>query len=161
MKAQTLPSISITLKPSFVILGCYFLISILCCISIYISSITSIVKILSLIIVVICFTYVVLRDVLLYLPWSWHVISVTSIGELRLKNKRNQIFKIQLLPSTFNHPVLMVLNFKRTPFLLGWRCSVMLTPWQVDDVQAFRRLRIWLKWWPHHPDLVLDSAFDE
>ena len=149
MKVQTLPSIHLTLKPSFIILGCYFFISILCCISIYISDIPLYLKVLGLILVTVSLLYIVLRDVLLYLPWSWQTIHVSSLGVLTLVNKRNQSFQVSLLPSTFIHPVLTVLNFKKTPFLMGWCHSVMLTPWQVHNQQSYRRLRVWLNWWPH------------
>lgn len=161
MKAQTLPSVHVVLKPSIVILGCYFLISILSCISIYISSMSMVVKALSIAIVASAFAYIVMRDALLILPWSWHAVSVTSLGELRLENRKKEIVETQLLPSTFNHPFLTVLNFKRTSRSSGWRNSVMLTPWHVIDPYAYRQLRVWLKWWPHQIDLAPVEVFDE
>jgi hypothetical protein len=149
MKEKTLPSIHVILKPSYVILGYYFFISTLCCVSILIVMIPSIVKVLSLVIITLSFIYIVLRDVLLLLPWSWQSVTVTSLGQLRLVNQKNQVFDIDLLPSTFNHPFLTVLNFKRMPFEMGWCSATLITPWQVYDMQAYRRLRVWLKWWPH------------
>jgi hypothetical protein len=158
MKEKTLPPIHVILKPSYIILGYYFIISILCCVSIFIVTIPSSFKVLSLVTITLSFIYIVLRDVLLLLPWSWQSVSVTSLGELRMVNQKNQVFDIDLLPSTFNHPVLTVLNFKRIPFNMGWSSSALITQWQVYDVQAYRRLRVWLKWWPHQ---VASDAFTE
>jgi len=158
MKAKTLPSIHVILKPSFVILGCYFLISMLCCLSIVIAPIPNLIKALSLVMITLSFLYIVLRDALLLLPWSWQSATVSSLGELRLVNQRNQVFDVDLLPSTFNHPILTVLNFKRIPLEMGWRNSVLITQLQVYDKDAYRRLRVWLKWWPHQVDS--EDAFE-
>jgi hypothetical protein len=152
MRERTLPSIHIVLKPSFIILGLYLLISILSCLSIVISPLAILIKLLSLILVILSLVYIILRDVLLVLPWSWQSINIAASGELRLLNNRQQQLTVAVLPSTFNHPWLTVLNFKRTTVAMGWRSSVVLTRWQVHDRQAYRRLRVWLKWWPHQAE---------
>ncbi|HAF00489.1 MAG TPA: hypothetical protein DCO68_02375 [Methylophilaceae bacterium] len=153
-----MPAISIVLKPSYLMLGCYAGVSILSCMALLLTDIPIIAKMLLVSICILLLIYIVMRDALLLLPWSWHKLEVNSQGELRLVNRRMQVFTLSLAESTFIHPYLTVLNFKG---LSGWKRqhSVVLTRWQVHDLQQFRQLRTWLKWWPHTSDSKAHDTF--
>jgi hypothetical protein len=149
MKKQLMPAICIRLKPSYQVLGCYLGISTLSSIAILQVDMPIIAKILLILICNLMSFYVILRDALLVLPWSWQRVEVSSHGELKLVNQDQKTFQLQLSVSTFNHPYLTVLNFKHFGRLWGRQHSLVLTRWQVDDTQQYRQMRVWLKWWPH------------
>jgi hypothetical protein len=158
MKTRTIPAISVVLKPSQLILGCYVGISMLSVIALMLTRISSVLQCVLIFVVIIATIFTVLQDVLLRLPWSWHQIEVSSHGLLKLTMKNGEIFNVELKPTSINHPWLTVLQFQRVGTGIGARNTAMLTPWQVTDLSQYRKLRVWLKWGsPLKPDHTLDT----
>lgn len=152
MKSRVIPTIYIEFKPSKWILGCYAFISIASMGCLLLVPILYWLKILMVIIVLIVTVYVMMRDIFLLLPWSWHSLVVNSKGEVLLTNRLQQVYQPVLNASSVNFPALTVLNFKRTSLELGWRSSCWMTPSQVHDADQYRKLRVWLKWGQHSPN---------
>jgi hypothetical protein len=158
MKTRTIPAISVVLKPSQLILGCYVGISMLSVIALILTRISGVLQCVLIFVVIIATIFTVLQDVLLRLPWSWHQIEVSSHGQLKLTMKNGEIFNVELKPTSINHPWLTVLQFQRVGTGIGARNTAMLTPWQVTDLSQYRKLRVWLKWGsPLKPDHTLDT----
>jgi hypothetical protein len=158
MKTRTIPAISVVLKPSQLILGCYVGISMLSVIALILTRISGVLQCVLIFVVIIATIFTVLQDVLLRLPWSWHQIEVSSHGQLKLTMKNGEIFNVELKPTSINHPWLTVLQFQRVGTGIGTRNTAMLTPWQVTDLSQYRKLRVWLKWGsPLKPDHTLDT----
>lgn len=163
MKTRIIPAIHLMLKPSYWILGCYVLVSMLCLISVLLATLPLLLKCAIALAVIIATIYTILQDVLLRLPWSWKLVEVTSQGKVRIHNQRGDMHEVALLASTVSHPWLTILRFKRLPYQQGWRNSVMITPWQSRDLQQYRKQRVWLNWgkvdakhpsYPHFADDV-------
>lgn len=95
--------------------------------------------------------YYTLRDALLLLPWSWYRIEVSSVGLLRLTNKQGQQFNPELNPTSFIHPLLVILNVKqiesKQTLFAGSLPAVVL--FMLPTCQQHRQLRVWLRWWKH------------
>lgn len=80
------------------------------------------------------------------LPWSWQRVDVSSQGVVSVTTKRQQARDIQLLASSVNHRWLTILHIKRSSIPSGMSRTLLLTPWQVQDTNQYRKLRVWLKW---------------
>jgi len=146
MKTKTVPAIYLKLKPSYWILGCYVLVSILGLLSLLLATLPLLLKCVIAITVIIATIYTILQDVLLCLPWSWQLVEVTSQGQVRVHNQRGDMFEVALRASTVSHPWLTILRFNRLAYRHGLRNSLMITTWNVQDQQQYRRLRVWLNW---------------
>jgi hypothetical protein len=149
MKTRAIPAIQVTLKPSYIVLGCYLSVSILSIIALLLTQLSWIVISGIGLLIIIATIYWILQDALLRMPWSWQMVEVTSLGKLRLTNQRHETFETNVLPSSVNHPWLTVLHVKRASRQFGFRNSAMLTPWQVSNLGQYRQLRVWLKWGNH------------
>lgn len=150
MKNRLLPAIDVAMKPSLLLLSALSIISILSCFGIGLLLIPFSIKLFGVVIIIFSTLYYILRDALLLLPWSWHRIEVSSIGELRLTNKQGQQFLPDLAPTSFIHPLLVILNVKHPikPILLRRNLpSVVL--FTKPSSQQHRQLRVWLRWWKH------------
>ncbi len=101
-------------------------------------------------IVVISTTYLILRDVLLLMPWSWQRLQVNHLGELNLFNNHRQSFAPKLKATTFIHPLLIILDVKESKLRTGFFSGIpmVLITSQMDKEQH-RQLRVWLRWWKH------------
>ena len=146
MKTRIVPAICVTLKPSYFILGCYLSVSMLSIIALLITNFTWLLKGLVVGIIIIASIYSVMQDVLLRFDWSWRTIEVTHQGKLKLTTNNNVTFELPLEASSVNHRLLTVLHFKRLPMRFAFRGVAVLSPWQVVDIQQYRKLRVWLKW---------------
>lgn len=158
MKIRIVPAIQITLKPSFIILGCYVLLSMLSLLSLIYTTLPLLIKCVIAFAVIIASIYTILQDALLTLPWSWHLVEVTSQGKVRIHNRRGDVFEVVLLDSTVSHPWLTILRFRALPFQHGLRSSLMMTAWNIHDPQQYRKLRVWLNW--GKPNAVPDQPLD-
>lgn len=162
MKTRIVPAIHLMLKPSYWILGCYVLVSMLSLMGVLLATIPHLLKYGIAFAVIIATIYAILQDVLLRLPWSWKLVEVTSQGKVRIHNQRGDMLEVALLTSTVSHPWLTILRYKRLPYRQAWRNSLMVTPWQVQDAQQYRKLRVWLNWGkvdakhPSHPHFADD-----
>lgn len=146
MKTRIIPAIHLKLEPSYIILGCYVLVSMLCLISVVLATLPLLLKCAIAFAVIIAIIYAILQDVLLCLPWSWRLVEVTSQGQVRVHNQRGDRIEVTLLASTVSHPWLTILRFKRLAYPYGLRNSLTITAWNVQDPQQYRKLRVWLNW---------------
>ena len=145
MRQHATSNIEIKLKPSKILLGCYSLISIVSLFSLYVLPIGQPLKWLATLLVIIATFYVVLRDALLRLPWSWQKVCVQPSGAIVLYTHK-QTLEVDLLNSSVNHPYLVVLNFKRISKQFGFQQAVYLTHYRVKNPDQLRQLRVWLNW---------------
>ncbi len=158
MKTRIVPAIYLKLTPSYIILGCYVLVSMLCLISLVLATLPLILKCAIACAVIIAIIYTILQDVLLCLPWSWRIVEVTSQGHVRVHNQRGDRIEVALLASTVRHPWLTILRFKRLAYQYGLHNSLMITAWNVEDPQQYRKLRVWLNW--GKPNAAGDQPLD-
>ncbi len=87
--------------------------------------------------------YFIAQHALLSLPWSLIGLDLNSRNELTVTDRRGMQVAVTIMPSTFVAAYLTVLNVKLdTRF---WQRSLVLTPDRVDE-DAFRQLRVWLRW---------------
>lgn len=95
--------------------------------------------------IIIAALYVIFRDALLGLPWSWQKVCVLPSGVVKLYTA-TQAIEVELLNSSVNHPYLVVLNFKHAGKLFGYQQAVYLTHIRVQNPERLRQLRVWLNW---------------
>lgn len=150
MKIRLLPAIDVVMKPSILLLSALSIISILSCFGISLLSIPFSIKLFGVVVIICSTLYYILRDALLLLPWSWQRIEVTSVGQLRLTNKQGQQFLPDLAPTSFIHPLLVILNVKHPvrPILLARNLPAVVL-FTKPSSQQHRQLRVWLRWWKH------------
>lgn len=154
MKNRILPAIDVVVKPSLLLLGVLSVISILSCLGIGVLPLIFPIKFVMILVVLFSTTYYILRDALHLLPWSWQRVEVSSLGQLRLTNKRGEQFMPELDASSFIHPYLIILNMKKPP-LRHWLSTVTLPALILcaePQCQQQRQLRVWLRWWKHESD---------
>jgi hypothetical protein len=137
--------IVIQLKPSRLLLGVLGCVSIMSCIILAQLPILPAIKWLLIITVMVRTVYLVLRDVLLYLPQSWKSLEVSSIGQLKLTNRQGQQFTPELARSSFVHSFMIILNIKKSFLSIGLPTVLLIT--NKENAESLRRLRIWLRWW--------------
>lgn len=151
MRNQTTPSIAIALKPSYLILGWYAMVSIVSVLSLVWLPIVMPVKLVLIACVIIAGLYVIIRDAFLMLPWSWQHVAVDGKGNITLSTREKRKLDVILTSSTLNHAHLVVLNFKRAGRRFGYQRAVYLTPIRVENPDQLRLLRVWLRWHKHKP----------
>ncbi len=72
-----------------------------------------------------------------------HSLMLSAEGKLsvRFSGKETEFFPVTILPSATVHPWLTVLRLEYE----GHSLNLMITPDAIDS-EAFRRLRVWLRW---------------
>lgn len=88
-----------------------------------------------------------LRNALLRLPWSWHLIEVEHAGILIVRNRRGQQFQHVLSAYTFIHVACTIHNFKRNGFQFALTPVTVLKTSANED--ASRQLRVWFHMFKH------------
>lgn len=112
-------------------------------------------KILICVPAVLAAAYFIAQDALLWLPWSLTDLALDSKGELSVTRKDGLVGTASVLPSSFVAAYLTVLNLKiGTSY---WRSNLLLAPDRVD-AEAFRRLRVWLRWGDSERNQIKTSA---
>lgn len=143
MKNRLMQPIKIQLQASLLLLGALLCVSMLACMSVIILAIPFTLKLCLLAAIILSTVYYTLRDALQQFPWSWQLVEVTSLGQLRLTNQRGEQFMPKLDASSYIHPLLVILNAKSARALP----AVLL--FSQADCEQHRRLRVWLRWWQH------------
>lgn len=87
--------------------------------------------------------YFIAQDALIFLPWSFAGLALDAKGELLVTRKDGLDSLVNVLPSSFVAAYLTVLNLKIVTS--PWRRNILITPDRVD-ADAFRQLRVWLRW---------------
>ena len=159
-KSVLTKSIVLQLAPSSLLLGLLVLVATASAMIICFSPIILSIKCAVFVLIIASTAYFILRDALLILPWSWQIVEVDVKGELKLINKRQQVFKPQIAATSFTHQYLTILNFKREGFKMVLP-PVLLMPQfsnRKDDAknesvykqkEALRRLRVWMRFFKH------------
>jgi hypothetical protein len=88
-------------------------------------------------------SYILARDVWLYLPHSLVRLELTYQGEIKLTRKNGQIELAQIMPSSYVTSSLTILHLK--PHISRWQTYLLILPDSVSQVR-FRQLRVWLLW---------------
>lgn len=94
-------------------------------------------------VVLFCTFYHIARDALLRMPWSITALEVSSKGSLRYLPRAGDWIEAEVLGDSFVTPWLTVLNL-RLPERRFARHVVVLP--DAVDAEAYRGLRVWLRW---------------
>jgi toxin CptA len=78
-----------------------------------------------------------------WLPGSVVALKLATDGALSIRRKRGDWVSVEVLGSSFVHPMLTIINLKLEA--RRFPVHVLLMP-DVLDAESFRRLRVWLKW---------------
>jgi toxin CptA len=98
---------------------------------------------LSLTALVIGFSTYHVMDAVLHLPWSLVGLELNSKGELHVQCKDGKKQSVTVLEDSVVLPYLTILNLKMGE--RRWRRHMLITPDRVEP-NAFRQLRVWLRW---------------
>lgn len=156
MRPTLAQPIYIKLIPSKLMLGLVIGVSIISSAILFCLPISVGTKCAIIALILVSSTYYILRDSLLWLPWSWQVIAVDSKGQLKLSNQRGEEFKPTLAASSFVHANLTILNFRGAIFWRALPPVILFTNTQNAD--EMRQLRVWLRWSKHSKLSQEDSA---
>jgi toxin CptA len=135
--------IQLNLKPSYWLAGLLAVSSLGACIIVLCMPMPVSVKIFICVPVVLAAAYYIAQDALVLLPWSCTDLALNTKGELLVTRKDGLVSLAGVLPSSFVAAYLTVLILKTGAS--RWRRNLLLTPDRVD-AEAFRRLRVWLRW---------------
>ena len=94
--------------------------------------------------IIVATAYAVMQHAWLVLPASCRMLELDAKGGLQLLRNDGTREEALLLPDSFVNARLTVLNVK----IGRRRRSVLLTP-DRTEAEAFRRLRVWLRWGRH------------
>jgi toxin CptA len=113
-------------------------------------------KILICVPVIAATVYFIAQDALLRLPWSLVAIDLNHNGQLYVMDVRGRKYAASVLPGSFVAAYLSVINFRLDGDDAGTalrRRNCLLIPQRVDR-DAFRKLRVWLRW---HSEKIPES----
>jgi len=160
MKPILSKSIVLQLAPSPLLLGLLLLVATASAMIILFVPIMLSIKCTFFVLIIASTAYFIGRDALLMLPWSWQTIEVDVKGELKLTNKKQQVFKPQIAATSFTHQHLTILNFKRNGLKLALPPILLLPNFlgrkkycndndESADNDELRRLRVWMRLFKH------------
>ena len=144
---SVLQPIHIKFKRSNLILGLLLGVSIACCFILPALSLSLMIKLATIFLIMISSGYLIWRDALLMLPWSWQILDVNAKGELSITNNRGEVFQPALAINSFIHTKLVILNFKRNGFKFAPAPVIVWV--SQENEHELRRLRVWLRWFKH------------
>ncbi len=143
MRALFTKPIVIHLYPSLLLLGLLFVVATLSSVILFTLPIGLAFKIAIFALIVLTSAYYIARDAMLILPWSWKSVIVDTKGMLTIINNRNHRFKRHLEISSFVHEQCVILNLQNEGFSFALHSVLLLN--NVDNPEALRRLRVWLR----------------
>ncbi len=143
MKTIFAKSIVIQLSPSPLLLALLLAVATISSLIVLSLSMLLSIKLILFGFILLSSAYFIARDALLALPWSWRIVEVDTKGVLTLVNKRQQRIQAQLAPTTFVHEYCVILNLKNQG--MHWALPPVLLFNNVDNADALRRLRVWLR----------------
>ena len=146
---SVLQPIHIKLKHSNLILGLLLGVSIACCFILPTLPLSLMIKLATIFLIMISSGYLIWRDALLMLPWSWQILDVNAKGELSITNNRGEVFQPALAINSFIHTKLVILNFKRNGFKFAPAPVIVWV--SQENEHELRRLRVWLRWFKTQP----------
>ena len=147
MRPSLAQPIYIKLMPSKLMLGFIIGVSIISIVILLYLPISVSIKLAVIALILASSTYFILRDSLLWLPWSWNAVEVDNKGQLKISNQRGEEFQPALAASSFVHANLTILNFKQASIMRALPQVILFNSTQNAD--EMRRLRVWLRWNKH------------
>ena len=139
MRPSLAQPIYIKLMPSKLMLGFIIGVSIISIVILLYLPISVSIKLAVIALILASSTYFILRDSLLWLPWSWNAVEVDNKGQLKISNQRGE-----------------ELNFKQASIMRALPQVILFNSTQNAD--EMRRLRVWLRWNKHSKLSQEDSA---
>lgn len=103
-----------------------------------------VIKVIAVLCVIATSIYFALRDAAVTLPSSWQFLTIDTKGNLKISNRRGQIFKPELADNCFISKQLIILNFQRKGLRLVMPPVISFT--NLENTDDLRRLRVWLRW---------------
>jgi toxin CptA len=146
--------IRLVLRPSYRLAAILAVAGLTACIIIACMPMLLSVKITICVPVVIFTAFFIVREALLCLPRSLIAVNLDSKGEMTVVNGTGVEMAVAILPDSFVSAYLTVLNLK--PVAGACRRSLILTTDRVDR-EAFRQLRVWLRWGNGEPASAQDQ----
>ena len=143
MKPALKPSIRLVLKPSLCLAWILSSVSVAACLLCAWMPLPIWGKLLLILLIAGISIYLILRDALLALPWSWREISLNAKDEIVFTQNNDLSLHVEIQPSSVVMPLLTVLNVKPRGRLCS-RSLVLLS--DSADTDELRRWRAWLKW---------------
>ena len=98
---SVLQPIHIKLKHANLTLGLLLGVSIACCFILPALPLSLMIKLATIFLIMISSGYLIWRDALLMLPWSWQILDVNAKGELSITNNRGEVFQPALAINSF------------------------------------------------------------
>ena len=135
--------IKLNLKPSYWLAALLTFSSLGACIIVLCLPMPISLKILVCVPIVLAATYFIAQDALIFFPWSFAGLALNTKGELSVTRKDRLDCAASVLDSSFVAAYLTVLNLKISGS--RWRRNMLITPDRVDG-DAFRQVRVWLRW---------------
>lgn len=149
--------IQLVLLPSYWLAAILTVAAIGACIIVAVMPMLTSLKLIICIFAALSAIYFIAQDVLLILPWSLTVLDVNSRSELTVTDRRGQQAKVEVMPSSFVTAYLTVLNLRLNARFR--QRSLILTPSRIDQ-EAFRQLRVWLRWHNDGPGFRREAKID-
>ena len=143
MSHYNVKPVRLDFKPSVLLVSIFSSAEISACMTLIFMPVSVMLKIGLCLLIVLVVSYQVLDQGLKRLPQSCTSLALNAKGELTVSTKDGSEQQITVLPSSFVTSYLTVLNYK----VQGkyWQRSIVLLPDNVDT-EAFRQLRVWLRW---------------
>ncbi len=147
--------IKLNLKPSYRLAGALVLASLGACTIVLCMPMSISLKFFICVPVVLVTAFYVAQDALILLPWSFTELTLNAKGELLVTRRDGSDSLARVLPSSFVAAYLTVLNLRVSGS--RWQRNMLITADRVDG-DAFRRLRVWLRWGNPEQDQNKTSA---
>lgn len=135
--------VEMVLRPAFKLAYLLTVIAVMACLVLLFLPLSIFIKIILVLSVITSAAYLILRDVLLALPHSWHSIALGLQDEIVMTQKDGERFICEVLPDSLVFSYLSVLRLKLKGCFLA-RNLVLVE--ESADPDVFRRWRVWLRW---------------
>lgn len=145
--------ITLDFKVSRLLVGVLSIAGIGACVIIICMPFSAVLKLLLCSLVLLATGYHVADKGFMLLPWSCIALRLNTKGELTASTRAGDEYIVDILPDSFVASYLAVLNY-RVSGKKGQR-SILLLP-DSTDADAYRRLRVWLRW-ARQPSLATET----
>ncbi len=153
MSDYNVKPIALDFKVSRLLISVLSIAGVGACVIIVCMPINAVLKLLLCSLVLLATGYHLADKGLLRLPWSCTGLRLNTKGELTASTRAGTEYAVDVLSNTFVASYLTVLNY-RVGGKRGQR-SILLLP-DNTDADAFRRLRVWLRW-ARQPSLATET----
>ncbi|MEN9724577.1 MAG: hypothetical protein RLZZ98_86 [Pseudomonadota bacterium] len=131
------------LRPAFKLAYLLMIMTVMACLVLLFLPLSIFLKILFVMTVLTSATYLILRDVLLALPHSWHSLALGLQDEMVMTQRNGERFICEVLPDSVVFSDCSVLRLKLQGYF--WARSLVLVG-ESADPDLLRRWRVWFRW---------------